>query len=85
MPGFVTTNMTKDILSKNRNRLVYATVEPDAYAKALLATVDKESVTYGCWRHFVHVSLKRTTRKLLLMNSGIRNSGRKKKPFCLNS
>ena len=58
MPGFVRTNMSKDFLSKKRYGLDHFTVEPDVYAKALLATVDKESVTYGCWRHFVHVSLK---------------------------
>ena len=59
MPGGVITNMTKQHVPKgdgmfaklNRSMMPL----PDAYAKAMLATVGKEKYTYGCWQHACQV------------------------------
>ena len=46
------TNLAKD--HPNAPKSIF--VSPEQYAKAMLAAVDKERWTYGCWKHTVLVN-----------------------------
>ena len=46
--------MTKAV-SEKENPLRHIAMKSDDYAKSLLKTVNKERVTYGCWKHAVQV------------------------------
>jgi len=46
--------MTKRILEKE-NPLRHLSMKSDDFAESLLGTIDKERVTYGCWKHALQV------------------------------
>ena len=56
MPGIVLTNMTTEFTKKANLAAKIVCENSDSYAKALLATVDKQRVTFGCCRHALLVN-----------------------------
>lgn len=70
MPAFVKTNMTL-----NKKWSVF-TMEPDFYAKSVLATVEKDRVTHGCIMHELQALQLGAASEKILMSTMEKSSQR---------